>query len=61
MLSPVAHLLLLLLQIIVCWADSPAKMEYEHPSLTAEMTKAWGAVFASALMQGTSRGGAASF
>jgi hypothetical protein len=31
--------------LIVCWADSPAKMEMEHPMFTAEMADAWTSVF----------------
>jgi len=31
--------------LIVCWADSPAKLEYQHPVLTAEMAEAWETVF----------------
>ena len=31
--------------LIVCWADSPAKLEYQHPVLTAEMAEAWDSVF----------------
>jgi hypothetical protein len=32
-------------QLIVCWADSPAKIESQHPALTAEMAEAWTSVF----------------
>jgi len=31
--------------LIVCWADSPAKLELEHPVLTAEMAESWTSVF----------------
>ena len=31
--------------LIVCWADSPAVMEAEHPALTKEMADSWTAVF----------------
>ena len=31
--------------LIVCWADSPAKLEYQHPVLTMEMADAWDSVF----------------
>jgi hypothetical protein len=31
--------------LIVCWADSPAKLEYQHPVLTMEMAEAWDSVF----------------
>ena len=31
--------------LIVCWADSPAVMEMNHPSLTKEMAESWTRVF----------------
>jgi hypothetical protein len=31
--------------MIVCWADSPAVMAMQHPTLTKEMTEAWSEVF----------------
>jgi hypothetical protein len=31
--------------LIVCWADSPAVMEMQHPTLTKEMAEAWSEVF----------------
>lgn len=32
-------------QLIVCWADSPSKLEYQHGALTEEMATAWTNVF----------------
>jgi hypothetical protein len=31
--------------LIVCWADSPAVVETQHPSLTREMVESWTKVF----------------
>lgn len=31
--------------LIVCWADSPAVVETQHPSLTREMVESWTSVF----------------
>lgn len=31
--------------LIVCWADSPAVFEAEHPILSGEMIQAWSSVF----------------
>lgn len=31
--------------LIVCWADSPAKLSHEHPVLTSEMAEAWTEAF----------------
>jgi hypothetical protein len=31
--------------LIVCWADSPAILEAEHPDFTKEMAEAWTAAF----------------
>lgn len=31
--------------LIVCWADSPAVMEMQHPSLTKELADSWSGVF----------------
>jgi hypothetical protein len=31
--------------LIVCWADSPAVLEANHPSLTNEMANSWMSVF----------------
>lgn len=31
--------------LIVCWADSPAIFESQHPALTTEMAESWSAVF----------------
>ena len=31
--------------LIVCWADNPAAMELQHPTLMKEMTDAWSGVF----------------
>ena len=33
--------------LIVCWADNPAVMEVQHPTLMREMTDAWSNVFSS--------------
>jgi len=33
--------------LIVCWADNPAVMEVQHPTLMKEMTDAWSNVFSS--------------
>eukprot|EP00977_Amphora_coffeiformis_P024075 scaffold15034_cov181-Amphora_coffeaeformis.AAC.7 len=33
--------------LIVCWADNPAVMEIQHPTLMKEMTDAWSGVFSS--------------
>lgn len=37
--------------LIVCWADSPAKLEMQHPSLTAEMATAWRSVFPDVILR----------
>jgi hypothetical protein len=37
--------------LIVCWADSPAKLEYQHPILTMEMAEAWDLVFPEAAVR----------
>lgn len=37
--------------LIVCWADSPAVLEAEHPALTKEMIEAWTSVFPDASVQ----------
>lgn len=34
--------------LIVCWADSPAVMEMQHPVLTKELVDAWSGVFSDA-------------
>lgn len=31
--------------LIVCWADSPARMEENHPEATKDMAEAWTSVF----------------
>jgi hypothetical protein len=31
--------------LIVCWADSPAILENNHPALTREMAESWQSVF----------------
>ena len=31
--------------LIVCWADSPARLEENHPEATKDMADAWTAVF----------------
>lgn len=31
--------------LIVCWADSPARLEENHPDATKDMAEAWTAVF----------------
>ena len=31
--------------LIVCFADSPARLEEEHPELTLEITDAWAKAF----------------
>ena len=36
--------------LIVCWADSPAVMEMQHPALTKEMADAWSGVFSTAVV-----------
>jgi len=41
--------------LIVCWADSPAKLDYQHPVLTMEMAEAWEMVFPEANVQPPSR------
>ena len=41
--------------LIVCWADSPAKLEYQHPVLTAEMAEAWDSVFPEANVRADAR------
>lgn len=41
--------------LIVCWADSPAKLEYQHPVLTLEMAEAWDMVFPEANVLPASR------
>ena len=33
--------------LIVCWADNPAVMEVQHPTLMKEMSDAWSSVFSS--------------
>lgn len=33
--------------LIVCWADSPAVLEMQHPALTKELADAWSVVFTS--------------
>jgi hypothetical protein len=37
--------------LIVCWADSPAVLESQHPALTNEMADAWTSVFMDAAVQ----------
>jgi hypothetical protein len=37
--------------LIVCWADSPAVMEMNHPCLTKEMAESWLTVFPEANTQ----------
>lgn len=37
--------------LIVCWADSPAVFELNHPALTTEMTESWRSVFPEAIVQ----------
>ena len=41
--------------LIVCWADSPAKLEYQHPVLTMEMAEAWDLVFPEAAVRPVSQ------
>lgn len=31
--------------LIVCWADSPARLEENHPEATREMAETWTKVF----------------
>lgn len=31
--------------LIVCWADSPARMEENHPEATKDMAETWTSVF----------------
>jgi hypothetical protein len=31
--------------LIVCWADSPAVLEHNHPAITREMAESWQSVF----------------
>ena len=31
--------------LIVCWADSPSRLEENHPDATKEMAETWTAVF----------------
>ena len=33
--------------LIVCWADSPSRLEENHPELAREMRDAWRAAFPS--------------
>jgi hypothetical protein len=37
--------------LIVCWADSPAILEMNHPALTQEMAESWLSVFPEAAVQ----------
>ena len=34
--------------LIVCWADSPSRLEANHPEATKEMAETWSAVFPAA-------------
>jgi hypothetical protein len=45
--------------LIVCWADSPSKMEENHPKLMKELHTAWSSVFPESEMHFSSGGGPA--
>jgi hypothetical protein len=40
--------------LIVCWADSPSRMEENHPKLMKELHVAWSSVFPESEMHFTS-------